>query len=150
VSYQLRNKILIRLKCSMTTFIRYNILCYTFFRYTFCIKELITLYTNNLNNYFILTFFLAFGICGFFGGIVVQFWMIIYMIDADSSTNASRPYHILFTMEYFIDQEKYYYLILLHINIAICFSCAIVVAIGAMIITFFQHICGIFKIAWYI
>ncbi|XP_018300359.1 uncharacterized protein, partial [Mycetomoellerius zeteki] len=52
-------------------------------------------------------------------------------------------------MEYFIDQEKYFYLILLHINVAICIASIVLVAIGTMCITFIQHICGMFKIASY-
>ncbi|XP_018361482.1 PREDICTED: uncharacterized protein LOC108760179 [Trachymyrmex cornetzi] len=52
-------------------------------------------------------------------------------------------------MEYFIDEEKYFYLILLHIIIAICIASIVTVAIGTLCITFIQHICGMFKIASY-
>jgi len=52
-------------------------------------------------------------------------------------------------MEYFIDQEKYFYLILLHINAIACIGSAAMLAIGTMLITYFQHICGMFRIAWY-
>ncbi|XP_018300286.1 uncharacterized protein [Mycetomoellerius zeteki] len=52
-------------------------------------------------------------------------------------------------MEYFIDEEKYFYLILLHINVAICIASIVAVALGTMFFTFIQHICGMFRIASY-
>ncbi|XP_012062193.1 PREDICTED: uncharacterized protein LOC105625475, partial [Atta cephalotes] len=52
-------------------------------------------------------------------------------------------------MEYFIDQEKYFYLTLLHIYAIIYIGAATTLAIGAMLITYFQYICGMFRIAGY-
>ncbi|XP_072757157.1 uncharacterized protein [Anoplolepis gracilipes] len=65
------------------------------------------------------------------------------------STNKSQQRRILFTMEYFIDQEKYYYILLLHINIIIFIGIIAVLATGTMLITYLQHACGMFKIASY-
>jgi len=49
--------------------------------------------------------------------------------------------------EYFIDQQKYFYLILLHIYAVICIGAIVMLAIGTMLITYIQHTCGMFKIA---
>ncbi|XP_018361479.1 PREDICTED: uncharacterized protein LOC108760176 [Trachymyrmex cornetzi] len=52
-------------------------------------------------------------------------------------------------MEYFIDQEKYFYLILLHIYAIICIGGAVILAEGTLFLTYLQYICGMFKIASY-
>ena len=52
-------------------------------------------------------------------------------------------------MEYFIDQEKYFYLILLHTYAIICIGGTAMLAIGAMILTCVQYVCGMFRIARY-
>ncbi|XP_018349417.1 PREDICTED: uncharacterized protein LOC108752817 [Trachymyrmex septentrionalis] len=52
-------------------------------------------------------------------------------------------------MEYFIDQEKYFYLILLHIYAIICIGAVAILATGTMFLTYFQHVCGMFRIASY-
>ena len=56
---------------------------------------------------------------------------------------------MFFVTEYFIDQEKYYFLILLHINIALFIGGAAMVATGTMLIAYFKFICGMFKISRY-
>jgi len=50
---------------------------------------------------------------------------------------------------YFVDQEKYFYLILLHINIANCIGAIAYIATGTMIVVYLKHTCGMFKIARY-
>jgi len=52
-------------------------------------------------------------------------------------------------MEYFLDQEEYFYLFLFHVNITICIEAAVLIAIGTMFIAFLQHICGMLRIARY-
>jgi len=49
--------------------------------------------------------------------------------------------------EYFVDQEKYSYLILLHLNAAMCIGAITVTASRTIIAGCLKHICGIFKIA---
>ncbi|XP_071638448.1 uncharacterized protein [Temnothorax longispinosus] len=80
-------------------------------------------------------------------GLTIQF--SLNMTDVDLSTNKSRPYQFLFTMEYFIDREKYFYLILFHMNAAICIAAIVATAIGTMGIAYIYHICGMFRIASY-
>ncbi|XP_039311575.1 odorant receptor 4-like [Solenopsis invicta] len=63
--------------------------------------------------------------------------------------NVSQPYEFLILMKYFIDQEKYFYLIVLHIYAGICFGTVSVVSVGTMLNTYLQHMCGMFRIASY-
>ncbi|KAH0945600.1 hypothetical protein HN011_008526 [Eciton burchellii] len=78
--------------------------------------------------------------------IIVQFWTDILGV---SQMNISQNHTMPIMTEYFVDQEKYFYFILLGTNIAICVTFMIMIAIGTMIITFFQHINAMFKIASY-
>ncbi|XP_039311550.1 uncharacterized protein LOC120359127 [Solenopsis invicta] len=86
------------------------------------------------------------GICGICSSITMQLWM---NIDVNTSTNVSRSFNFLITTEYFIDQNKYFYLIFLHINAAICVGTISIVAVGTINIAYVQHICGMFRIASY-
>jgi len=62
--------------------------------------------------------------------------------------NASETNLMMQVMrEYFIDQEKYFYLILLHLDAAFCVGAISLTAIGTLIAGFLKHICGIFKVA---
>ncbi|KAL6417999.1 hypothetical protein ACFW04_012412 [Cataglyphis niger] len=85
-------------------------------------------------------------ICTLFASIVI-FWSNICSIIL--SINVTQSRHLPITTEYFIDQEKYFYLILIHISLANCIGTTTVVAIGAMLIAYFQHTCGMFKISSY-
>lgn len=89
--------------------------------------------------------FLAGGICIIFISIVTQFVSktIVFVV----SMNVSQPYEFLILMKYFIDQEKYFYLIVLHIYAGICFGTVSVVSVGTMLNTYVQHMCGMFRIA---
>ncbi|KAH0948794.1 hypothetical protein HN011_007476, partial [Eciton burchellii] len=51
--------------------------------------------------------------------------------------------------EYFIDQEKYFYVILLHLDAAFCIGVISLTAFGMFILSYNIHICGIFRIASY-
>ncbi|XP_039311549.1 uncharacterized protein LOC105198347 isoform X2 [Solenopsis invicta] len=73
-----------------------------------------------------------------------------YIFDIALSANKSRPHpsvHII--TEYFIDQEKYFYLIILHADVAFCVGALAMLATGTTSLAFFQHACGMFKIAGY-
>jgi len=90
--------------------------------------------------------FLAVGICGISVGILVQFWNIVN-VDVYIRMNSSQPHQLFIMTEYFIDQQKYFYLILLHIYGVICVGAIIMLAVGTMLITYLQHTCGMFRIA---
>jgi len=68
-------------------------------------------------------------------------------IDAVLSTNISRSRQLQISTEYFIDQEKYFYLSLFHINATMTIGCLVLIATGTMLIAYLQHACGMFKIA---
>ncbi|EZA46969.1 hypothetical protein DMN91_005863 [Ooceraea biroi] len=63
------------------------------------------------------------------------------------SNNESRPHNLQITMEYFIDQQKYFYFILFHLNTAICIGIITTAAVGSTFIAYFQYACGMFMIA---
>jgi len=96
---------------------------------------------------FISLSFSVFAMCSIFILIIAQFWTEIF--DIVLQMNVSRSHTIPIMTEYFVDQEKYFYFILLGTNITICLTFVIAIAIGTMFITFFQHIYGMFKIARY-
>ncbi|KAL6425012.1 hypothetical protein ACFW04_009370 [Cataglyphis niger] len=51
--------------------------------------------------------------------------------------------------EYFVDQEKYYYLILLHTNTVFCIGATTFTATGTMLLGYMIHACGLFAITSY-
>jgi len=61
--------------------------------------------------------------------------------------NPSRSHHLLIVTEYFIDQEKYFYLIQFHFIASSCIGTIVTLAVGTMLITYLQHTSGMFKIA---
>ncbi|XP_011705270.1 PREDICTED: uncharacterized protein LOC105460517, partial [Wasmannia auropunctata] len=63
--------------------------------------------------------------------------------------NESQLHQLDISIEYFIDQEKYYYVILFHISAALFIAITVLTATGAMIMAYLQHVCGMFKIASY-
>ncbi|XP_070159387.1 odorant receptor 49a-like [Polyergus mexicanus] len=92
----------------------------------------------------ILTIFIVCSVCMFTGALI---WPDILQII--SSTNKSRPRQLQILTEYFIDQERYFYYLLLHINAAICIGLVSLVATGTMLIAYFQYMCAMFTIAGY-
>jgi hypothetical protein len=62
--------------------------------------------------------------------------------------NASETTLMIQVMrEYFVDQEKYFYFILLHLDATICIGAISLLAGGTLCAGYFKHICGIFKVA---
>ncbi|XP_039311505.1 uncharacterized protein LOC113004033 isoform X2 [Solenopsis invicta] len=64
-------------------------------------------------------------------------------------TNATGHYSLPLMTEYFIDQEKHFYLILCHANAATGLGVTIILGTGTMFIFYQQHACGMFQIASY-
>jgi len=87
----------------------------------------------------VIAIFIAFGL------ILYPFWPHLLDILLPTNESRQRP-SLLFTTEYFIDQEKYFYLIFLHANVAICIGGFVMLATGTMLIICFQHACGMFRI----
>ncbi|KAL6419430.1 hypothetical protein ACFW04_014806 [Cataglyphis niger] len=63
--------------------------------------------------------------------------------------NVSPSHSLPITMEYFVDQETYFYWILLHINVSYCIGITAMVGIGTTLIAYLQYTCGMFKISSY-
>lgn len=62
--------------------------------------------------------------------------------------NESRPFRVsYFVTEYFVDEEKYFYLIFMHINIAIVIGMMSTVGTGAIFAVCLKCACGFFRIA---
>ncbi|KAL6419132.1 hypothetical protein ACFW04_011557 [Cataglyphis niger] len=85
------------------------------------------------------------SICAIFTIIIAQLWSNI--IDVILTKNISQSYSLPIMTEYFVDQKKYYFLIFLHINAAICIGVAGILSIGTLFISYLEHICGLFKIS---
>ncbi|CAL1677163.1 unnamed protein product [Lasius platythorax] len=76
------------------------------------------------------------------------FWP--YFFDILLSINESRSYpRLLSITEYFVDQKKYIYLILLHANAATIIVIVAILATGAILIALLIYACGMFRIASY-
>ncbi|XP_025270184.1 uncharacterized protein LOC109610554 [Camponotus floridanus] len=69
-------------------------------------------------------------------------------IMKEYSCNAKR-FTIVLTMEYFVDQEKYFYLMLIHIIVSLCIGTIVMIAVGTMLLVCFQYTCGLFRICSY-
>ncbi|KAF3054250.1 Odorant receptor 353 [Nylanderia fulva] len=64
--------------------------------------------------------------------------------------NESRPnISLQIVPGYFIDEERHFYLIMLHTNAAFCIGAMAMVASGTMSIMYIQHICGMLSVASY-
>ncbi|KAH0948819.1 Or9e95CTE, partial [Eciton burchellii] len=72
------------------------------------------------------------------------------IVDVSWPTNESRRYSSLqIWTEYFIDQERYFYLLILHMYAAVYVGATAMLSTGAMLIIYAQHVCGMFKVASY-
>ncbi|XP_067209655.1 uncharacterized protein [Linepithema humile] len=76
-----------------------------------------------------------------------QLWPIFH--DILLSTKVSRPRSLMLKTEYFVDQEKYFYLPLLHINISFFIAFFTSVAVGTTIIAYYLYVSAMFHIASY-
>ncbi|XP_077280788.1 uncharacterized protein LOC143907737 [Temnothorax americanus] len=93
--------------------------------------------------------FTGLGVCGIFVSIIVQFWSNLINVDVPMNISHQRSRHLFIITEYFVDQEKYFYLILFHMYVAFSIGTIVMIAIGTMLITYLQHTCGMFRIASY-
>ncbi|XP_070523046.1 uncharacterized protein [Cardiocondyla obscurior] len=75
-----------------------------------------------------------------------SFWPNIFDIVFIGNGTRSRL-TIPFSIVYFVDQEKYDYLILFHMNACIFIGYCALVGLGTFLIMYLQCVCGMFKIA---
>lgn len=90
--------------------------------------------------------FLAIVMCGAFIAILLPIWP--HILDTDLHINESQPrQRVQIVTEYFVNQEKYFYLILLHKNAVICIGATTLTGTGTMLVGYIICACGMFKIA---
>jgi len=80
-------------------------------------------------------------------GASLHTWPHLRQIIRPSNESQLLPAIYVIT-EYFIDQEEYFYMMVLHAYTASCVGGFALLATGTMLLTYLQHICGMFSIAW--
>ncbi|KAL6418175.1 hypothetical protein ACFW04_012300 [Cataglyphis niger] len=87
---------------------------------------------------------------GVFIAILLPIILRSQILNTDLHLNESQPWQrVQFVTEYFVDQEKYFYLISLHQNVAICIGATTLTGTGTLIVGFVICACGMFKITSY-
>jgi len=78
--------------------------------------------------------------------LLCPFWL--YFLDTPLTKNDSRSrFPLPHDTEYFVDQKKYFYWILLHANAALLIGVVTILASGTILIVYQQYACGMFRIA---
>ncbi|XP_029666067.1 uncharacterized protein LOC115237265 [Formica exsecta] len=90
-----------------------------------------------------------FTICSTFLVILLPIWPQILSTVLHINESRIQSQTIQITTEYFVDQNKYFYFILLHSNTVICIGATTLTATGTMLIGCAIHACGLFRIASY-
>jgi len=89
---------------------------------------------------------LALALCGAITTTVLPIWPRV--LGYDSHINESQPRQTMqIVTEYFINREKYFYLILLHKNIVFCIGATTLTATGTMLLGYVIYACAIFRTA---
>ncbi|KAL0109496.1 hypothetical protein PUN28_014513 [Cardiocondyla obscurior] len=101
-------------------------------------------YSNTANTY--INIFTTCAVCGLFFVWIFPIWPQV--VNIFLPINSSRR-HLVIETEYFINPDKYFYIILLHSNVSMGVADIIVIAISAMIIKILKYTCGMFNIARY-
>ncbi|EZA51610.1 hypothetical protein X777_08793 [Ooceraea biroi] len=87
-------------------------------------------------------------VCGLFANSVIVYWP--YILDAVMPKNESYAIHTMkLVTKYFEVSEKYYFLVLVHLNAACTAGLIILTGVGTLLISYMKHICGMFEIASY-
>jgi len=68
------------------------------------------------------------------------------MLDFVIPLNESRPHRLHVIAEYFIDHEKYFFLMLLHEIVAILVGFLTILATGMITMAYINHFCGMLRI----
>jgi len=70
-----------------------------------------------------------------------------HVLDIIISINESHPRQLPIIVEYFVDEQTYFYAILIHVAIAIYAGSMTLAAIATMFILSMLHACAMFEIA---
>ncbi|EZA48138.1 hypothetical protein X777_14320 [Ooceraea biroi] len=93
----------------------------------------------------------AITLCGLLIFISLTIWPRIIDIDIVLLINDSQPCHARHAIitEYFLDEERYFYLVLLQMYVTFFIGGFTMTATGTMLLGYIKYICGMFKIASY-
>ncbi|XP_039311497.1 uncharacterized protein LOC105198337 isoform X1 [Solenopsis invicta] len=108
--------------------------------------NIIKKYRSYAKRYTLLLLLLIYISCIF---VLTAYSLFPHILNILFLTNASGHYSLPFMTEYFIDQEKHFYLILCHANAATGIGTTVILGTGTMFIFYQQHACGMFQIASY-
>ncbi|XP_026825089.1 uncharacterized protein LOC105286881 isoform X2 [Ooceraea biroi] len=87
-------------------------------------------------------------VCCLFGNSVIVYWP--YIFDIIIPKNESYAIHTMqFVTKYFKVSEKYYFLVVVHLNAACTTGLIVLAGTGTICFSYTQHICGMFEIASY-
>ncbi|KAL0126394.1 hypothetical protein PUN28_005049 [Cardiocondyla obscurior] len=92
-------------------------------------------------------YMLHFFVLGMF--ILIIGHMLPIILDVIEPLNSSRPRHFYILMECFIDEEKYFFWLLLHTIVTISTALMMIISVGTMLMSYTFHACAMFKIASY-
>nr|AXM05183.1 odorant receptor [Campoletis chlorideae] len=79
-------------------------------------------------------------------GLYLGLPLVPFLMDAIKPLNQSRQLIYLYETEYFVDQDEYYFIILIHYYMTMPFSVGMIVGYDTMFGVYVQHACGIFSI----
>jgi len=82
-------------------------------------------------------------------GFVFCYVLVGPVLDVFSPINETRPKRMPHPAEYFIDQKKYYYVLLLNTYVGYVACVSIAVATDTMYVFLVEHICGMYGILWW-
>ncbi|KAH0944527.1 Or9e26 [Eciton burchellii] len=92
--------------------------------------------------------FIVIAVCSFVILTMLQTWSNILDVIVPSNETYANHFKIMIC-RYFVLQEKYFYLFLLHLNAVITIGSIALLSAGVTLFSFFKHICGMFRIASY-
>ncbi|XP_011873929.1 PREDICTED: uncharacterized protein LOC105565390 [Vollenhovia emeryi] len=107
--------------------------------------EVIKKYANNAK--FHTTFLILASTGGSLGLLLIM--CLPHLFDVIIPMNESRPRHTIINVEYFVDEETYFFAILTHICINVYAGSITVMAIETILIAYVLHICALFRISSY-
>lgn len=70
-----------------------------------------------------------------------------YMLNIYLSHNNTFASYVYIPLDYSVDEEKYFYLILTHFTLMLSIGSIGVLAMATLLLLFLKHTCGLLKIA---
>ncbi|XP_025160071.1 uncharacterized protein LOC105189211 isoform X3 [Harpegnathos saltator] len=82
------------------------------------------------------------------GTVLFILWTLLPdILDAVAPLNETRPRQLPFMAEYFLDQQKYFHPILLHMQLTAVVGIVTVVSTETLFFAYVHHVCGLFDVA---